>query len=43
MELRPNRPPRGRLNRLLWFALIYVASLGAFTALVYGLRGLVPH
>jgi hypothetical protein len=43
MELRPQRPPGGRLKRLLWFVLIYVASLGAFTAIVYGLRGLVPH
>jgi hypothetical protein len=36
-------PPRRLSKRLLWFVLIYIASLGAFTALVYGLRAIVPH
>ena len=35
--------PQGRMKRLLWFVSIYAASLAGFTALVYGLRGLVPH
>jgi len=35
--------PQGRVKRLLWFVSIYAASLAGFTALVYGLRGLVPH
>jgi hypothetical protein len=43
MEAPWHRPAGGRFKRLLWFALIYVGSLGAFTVLVYGLRGLVPH
>ncbi|HZH51020.1 MAG TPA: hypothetical protein VEZ16_03975 [Microvirga sp.] len=34
-------PPEGRGKRLLWFVLMYLASLGAFTVLVYGLRWLV--
>jgi beta-xylosidase len=29
------------LRRLAWFAALYVASLGVFAALVYGLRALV--
>jgi hypothetical protein len=39
----PNRPPEGRFKRLLWFVLIYAGSLAAFTALVYGLRAIVPR
>lgn len=31
-----------RASRLAWFVLIYVASLGGFAALVYGVRALVP-
>ena len=30
-------------RRLLWFAAIYGLSLVAFTALVYGLRVVVPR
>jgi hypothetical protein len=30
-------------RRLLWFVAIYAASLAGFAALVYGLRGLIPH
>ncbi len=37
------RPPERRSKRLLWFVFLYVASLAAFTALVYGLRGIIPH
>jgi hypothetical protein len=36
-------PPEGRSRRLLWFVLMYAASLSAFTAFVYGLRAIVPH
>ena len=39
----PRIPPEGRARRLLWFALIYVASVAAFTAVVYGLRWLVAR
>ncbi len=38
-----HNPPARRSKRLLWFVLIYAASLAGFTALVYGLRGIVPH
>lgn len=31
----------GRVRRLAWFAGLYVASLGVFSALVYALRALV--
>jgi hypothetical protein len=34
--------PRG-WSRLAWFVGLYIASLGAFTAIVYGLRALVPR
>ncbi|MCB8823131.1 hypothetical protein [Microvirga rosea] len=37
------REPTHRFRRLGWFALIYFVSLVAFTAVVYGLRGLIPH
>ncbi len=33
----------GRARRLLWFVLIYVASLAVFAALVYGLRWTIPR
>jgi hypothetical protein len=39
----PRVPPGGRVRRLLWFVMIYVASLAAFTAVVYGLRWLVAR
>ena len=29
------------LRRLAWFAALYLASLGVFAALVYGLKALV--
>ncbi|KLK94225.1 hypothetical protein AA309_04520 [Microvirga vignae] len=32
-----------RCTRLLWFVLIYLASLAAFAVLVYGLRFIIPH
>ena len=38
----PERDPRG-WSRIAWFAALYVVSLGAFTALVYGLRALVAR
>ena len=31
----------GLRRRLAWFAALYVASLGVFAALVYGLKALV--
>ncbi|MFC4170997.1 MULTISPECIES: hypothetical protein [Microvirga] len=43
MKAGPTRPPEGRGRRLLWFALIYLVSLAAFTVLVYGLRGIIPR
>ena len=30
-------------SRVAWFVALYVVSLGAFTAAVYGLRALVPR
>ena len=39
----PRPPSEGRARRLLWFVAIYGASLAAFTALVYALRGLIPR
>jgi hypothetical protein len=36
-------PPGSPLKRIAWFGLIYLASLVAFAAVVYGLRGLIPH
>ena len=38
----PDGKPHG-WSRLAWFVGLYVASLGAFTAVVYGLRSLVPR
>ena len=35
--------PGSRLKRLVWFAALYLASLAAFAALVYGLRAIVPR
>ncbi|WP_281351416.1 hypothetical protein [Microvirga arsenatis] len=35
--------PERRSTRLLWFVLLYLASLAVFAGLVYGLRGLIPH
>lgn len=43
MQAADRRPPERRLKRLLWFVFIYLASLAAFAALVYGLRGIIPH
>jgi hypothetical protein len=37
------QPPERRSKRLLWFIFMYVASLAVFTALVYGLRGIIPR
>jgi hypothetical protein len=39
----PRRPPEGRGRRFLWFVLLYLGSLAAFTALVYGLRAVIPR
>jgi hypothetical protein len=43
MAAGSNPPPGSGAKRLLWFVLIYAASLLAFTALVYGLRAIVPR
>ena len=43
MQANPHPPREGRVKRLLWFVLIYVASLAAFTAVVYALRGMIPR
>ncbi len=42
-QTESDRPPDGRGKRLLWFVLMYAASLGAFTLLVYGFRALIPR
>jgi len=38
----PERVP-GALSRLAWFVALYVGSLAALAAVVYGLRALVPR
>lgn len=43
MQAESGRPPERRGKRLLWFVALYVASLAAFAALVYGLRGIIPR
>lgn len=43
MQAETHRPPERRAKRLLWFVAIYVLSLAAFAALVYGLRFIIPH
>jgi hypothetical protein len=30
-------------RRLAWFVALYLASLAAFTAVVYAFRAIVPH
>jgi hypothetical protein len=40
---RFGRPPAPWRQRLAWFVLLYCGSLAAFTALVFGLRAIVPH
>jgi hypothetical protein len=32
-----------RVPRLVWFVLLYLGSVAAFTVLVYGLRAIVPR
>ena len=39
-------PPGGTRrgwSRLAWFVVLYIVGLAAFTAMVYGLRALVPR
>lgn len=43
MRSGQSQPQERRFKRLLWFVFIYVVSLAAFAALVYGLRGLIPR
>lgn len=43
MALKTHGQPGERSKRLLWFVLIYLGSLLAFAALVYGLKLLVPR
>lgn len=43
MQARSHTPQEGRTRRLLWFVAIYLASLVAFAAVVYGLRWLIPR
>jgi hypothetical protein len=40
---RAGRPPAPWWRRLAWFVLLYCGGLVAFTALVYGLRTIIPH
>jgi hypothetical protein len=37
------RPDLRRWSRLAWFVGLYLVSLAAFAAVVYGLRALVPR
>jgi hypothetical protein len=39
----PDAPSPSRWRRIGWFAVLYLGSLVAFTAVVYGLRALVPR
>ena len=41
MKARDRKPETW--SRLAWFVALYVASLAAFAAIVYGLRALVPR
>jgi hypothetical protein len=41
--MRPSQREARSWSRLAWFVLLYVVSLGAFAAVVYGLRALVPR
>lgn len=43
MQAETRRVPEKRAKRLLWFVLLYFASLAAFAALVYGLKSIIPH
>ena len=43
MKAGSDPAPEGRLKRLLWFVLLYGASLAAFAVLVYGLRAIIPR
>ncbi|MBB3017192.1 Tfp pilus assembly protein PilN [Microvirga lupini] len=43
MRSDPHRAEERRGKRLLWFVLLYVASLAIFAGLVYGLRGVVAE
>jgi len=43
MQGETQRRSERRSTRLLWFVLMYVASLAVFAGVVYGLRGIVPH
>ncbi|HZH09127.1 MAG TPA: hypothetical protein VEZ24_02020 [Microvirga sp.] len=43
MRAETHHAPGRRGRRLLWFVLIYLASLAAFAALVYGLKSIIPH
>jgi hypothetical protein len=36
-------PAPSRVARLGWFAVLYLASLAVFAALVYGFRAIVPR
>ena len=41
MAAQDEKPRAG--SRLAWFVILYLASLGIFAAIVYGLRALVPR
>jgi hypothetical protein len=43
MQADTDRPRERRSKRLLWFILMYVGSLAAFSALVYGLKLIIPR
>jgi hypothetical protein len=37
------RPSSRRARRWVWFAGLYIASLAAFAAFVYGFRAMIPR
>lgn len=43
MQAEIRHPPGKRGRRLLWFVLMYLASLAVFSALVYGLKLIIPQ
>jgi len=43
MQAETRRAPGRRGKRLLWFVVLYLASLAVFAALVYGLKLIIPR
>jgi hypothetical protein len=43
MRVGTDPTKHGRAKRLAWFVALYLCSLVAFTAVVYGLRAIIPR